>query len=388
MIRTLIVAIVAVLLASQIVRNAAVSAWATTAPDRAARLWPDHPGVSLSAGMTKIARSARQAATVDSGTIRQIVEVERIAPLRPEPFLVRGVQAQLSGDGALAEKAFGEAKWRQGRSLPARYFLAQRYFERRDDRRGLAEVAVLSRLIPNAVDSLAPYVATYARDRANWPQLQSMFADGSSLADATLSQLARDPNATGTVVALAGPPRSSVPNWLPVMLNTLVDAKQYERARQLWADRFGLGPQTGLLYDPDFTRPGPIAPFNWLLAPSAAGLAERQPGGGMHVIFYGQQDGVLAGQLLLLKPGSYRFAVQANGSATNSDSLNWRLTCAPTNAPIATASLDEAISGWRFEIPENCPAQRLEFGGTVSDLPQQAEVRIRRVELRQDRSDG
>jgi len=382
--RTLLVAIAALLLAVQVVRNAVVNAWTETHLDRATAAWRDHPTVALATGMLDIANSARERKRVDPETVASILAASRNAPLRAEPFLVRGVDRQIAGDLRSAERAFDEAKWREGRSLPARYFLAQRYFDRNDERRGLAEFAVLARLVPDGALTLAPYIATYARNRANWPMLRSMFAQGYGLADATLVQLSRDPAGADAVLALAGPPPSGARSeWLPTLLNTLVGDRQYVRSRHVWASRYAIPDSGRLLFDPDFRLPGPPPPFNWWLASTTAGLAERQRGGGLHVISYGQEEGALVGQLLLLKPGTYRLVAGLAGETPEGAALQWRLTCAPTNAVLASAAIAQSAAGWTFVVPGDCAAQRLELFGIVSEIPQQSDVRISRVDLRQ-----
>src|SRR5687768_10655767 len=192
MIRTLVVAFAAVLIAAQAIRSAAVEALAERAPATAARVWPGHPDVRLLLGLTEIARATSARRPVDPAVIGAIYDAGRIAPLAPEPFLVRGVQAQLAGDPQLAVQAFSAAKWRDPRSLPARYFLADHYFRAGDARNGLAQVAVLARLVPTAAGQLAPYLASYARDRRNWPQLRALFRANRDLKGATLAALAAE----------------------------------------------------------------------------------------------------------------------------------------------------------------------------------------------------
>src|SRR5215217_1196425 len=230
MIRRLIVALFAVLLAAQVVRNAVVEAYADTSPDRADRVWADHPSVVISNGMTAIAKAARKGQPADPGAIRQVIEASKKAPLRPEPFLVRGVQAQISGDLRLAERAFAEAQWRDGRSLPARYFLAQQYLERGDARRGLLEISALARLVPDGVYGLAPYIAHYASDRANWANMHELFRIDPRLGESTLNALARDPANTDAVLELGRRPGPGAPSWIATLVQTLINAKQYDRA--------------------------------------------------------------------------------------------------------------------------------------------------------------
>ena len=50
------------------------------------------------------------------------------------------------------------------------------------------------------------------------------------------------------------------------------------------------------MYDGGFTDSKSHGPFNWTLTSSTIGLAEREPGGRLHVIYYGQEEGVLASE--------------------------------------------------------------------------------------------
>jgi hypothetical protein len=135
-----------------------------------------------------------------------------------------------------------------------------------------------------------------------------------------------------------------------------------------------------LIYDPYFARNDAPPPFNWSLTSSTVGLAERQRGGGLHVIYYGQEDGPLASQLLILPAGGYRL-VTKTASTNQAESLRWTLICAATNEPIASVPLDQGVRGWRFDVPASCAAQRLELGGVASDAPQQVEVTVQNLTL-------
>ena len=177
-------------------------------------------------------------------------------PLAPEPFLVRGVQAQLDGDRSLAGQAFRAAELRDGRAIPARYFLADHYFRTGDARAGLREVAALSRLVPNGVASLAPYVAAYSKDPRNWPALQGLVQVG--------------PGAPGRDACRRLPPIPAMPTWClplgdvrnrPATRDVAGQARReprrgpaiWQSARNLDADRRRLAPGDGI-FDPGFTQ--------------------------------------------------------------------------------------------------------------------------------------
>lgn len=390
-VRGVAVAIIALLLAVQVVRNAAVGAVAESSPALAAKAWPGHPSVAIASGMIAIANAAREGEAVDGGTLATIYNASEQAPLAPQPFLVRGVQAQLSGDPALAERAFLAAQWRDGRSLPARYFLADHYFRNADARRGLAEVAVLSRLVPHGAAELAPYVASYARDRANWPALRTLFRAEPALETEGLIALARDAKNAGAVLALSDPRnRSAESPWLAVLVDSLGRAGQYGRARAIWSAVAHVPLPPGMLvYDPQFRDADAPPPFNWALTSSTVGLAERQAGRGLHVIFYGQEDGTLASQLLVLPAGRYRLATDAPNPPDGASSLSWSLVCASSNATLASIPLDRAIvAPWQFAVPADCPAQRLELAGSAPDVSRQADLTIRAISLVREQPHG
>jgi hypothetical protein len=386
-VRRLLVAVLALLMAAQVVRTAAVDALATALPAQAARLWPGHPSVDVSLGLIAIAESARAGRPVSPQTLASIYAASGKAPLSPDPFLVRGVQAQMAGDLATAEQAFQAARLRDPRSLPARYFLADLYLRNGDARRGLPEIAVLARLIPDGANKVAPYVATYAQSRSNWPVLRDMFRTEPALESASLRELAANAKNADIVLALGHPARRNADSpWLSILVESLSKAGEYARARQIWSQVSGARLAPGaLIFDPGFTQASAPPPFNWTLTSSAVGLAERQQGRGLHVMFYGQNDGVLASQLLVLRPGSYRLLTNAAAAPEGASSLQWKLVCARDNATLTSVPLDQAIkAGWRFQVSASCPAQRLELFGTSSDISRQVDLTIRSVELARD----
>ena len=365
------------------VRSAIVAALTETSPEVAGRVWGSNPQVELTQGMIAIGAAAHRGQPVEQPIFDKIYSAASKAPLAAEPYLVRGVQAQLAGDAQLAERAFQAAERRDPRSLPAHYFLADRYLREGDVRRGLTEFAALARLTPNGIASVTPYVASYARDPARWPQLRALFRSEPVLQENALEALAADAHNAEAVLALADSAhRNAHSQWLPVLLTALVREGEFGRARSIWANVARVPSSGDLLFDAKFANDGPPPPFNWDLTSSTVGLAERQSGGRLHVIFYGQEDGPLATQLLVLPPGHYRLAMHVSGTGPEAKSLQWSLTCAGAQAPFTASGLDAlATRPLTFEVPAGCPAQRLSLTGSSTDMPQQVDVTVSRMAL-------
>ncbi|MEO6224502.1 MAG: hypothetical protein ABIO80_01425 [Sphingomicrobium sp.] len=381
--RGIVSALAAFLLAVTVVRNAGVHALSEANPQRAAAIWAGHPDVQLSLGLIEIAQASRDRRPVPQSVFAGIDAAALNAPLAPEPFLVRGVQASLAGNNRQAELDFAAAQHRDPRSLPAAYFLADRYFRVNDVRHGLTQIAMLSRLAPGGTVSLAPHVAAYARDRANWPRMRALFRSEPRLGEVALQVLAGDPANTATILALAGPEQHGpAATWLRPLLSSLVGSSRYAEARAVWAGVSNARSTPGnLLFDPEFQDAGPPPPFNWELAASGLGLAERRPGGGLHLMFYGQDDGMLARQLLVLQPGSYRLTLRIQAGGSHSESLFWTVRCDKAGQELARVRMDQAARGWNFQVPAGCPAQWLDLTGSAPELPQPSDVTISNLVL-------
>src|SRR5690349_9254161 len=104
--RAFVVALAAGLLMVQVVRNAVVASTGARAPGTAARVWSGNPAVEISGAMAAIAQAARERREVPGSAFDAMRRAAVQAPLAPEPFLVRGVQVEMAGDGQTAELAF------------------------------------------------------------------------------------------------------------------------------------------------------------------------------------------------------------------------------------------------------------------------------------------
>jgi hypothetical protein len=381
-VRRLFIVAVALLIAAQVVRNAAVSALAPLKPEAAANLWRGHPAVETSLGLAAIGSASRERKPIPASAFAMINDAAAKAPLSPAPYLVRGVQARGEGDDAAALRAFAAAQMRDPRSLPAAYFLADHYFRSGEPLQGLVQATVLARLSPDGSRALAPFVADFAQDRSNWPALRELFRTQQTIEDEVLAVLAANPRNADAIAAVADAThRKQDSPWLPLLLRSLVESGDYTRALHFWST-FGRGRTGALIYDGDFAAPGPPPPFNWSLTSSTVGLAERQPGKRLHVIFYGNEDGVLASQLLLLPAGTYRLAMRIAGSPVHPEALRWSVRCAGGKDELAITGIDQAAQGgFAFQVPENCPAQWLELSGRSGDVAQQSEATITALTL-------
>ncbi|HEX8937629.1 MAG TPA: hypothetical protein VF776_05115 [Sphingomicrobium sp.] len=387
--RTIIAIVAAIAVAILVIRNAAVFALADTKPADAVQYWSRHPVAEISAAMTEIARSARNRRPVSSSIFAAMADAAAKEPLAPEPYLVRGVQAELAGDGELAQRAFEAAQWRDPRSLSAAYFLADRYFKTGDVHHGLREIAALARLSPNGPQTVAPYLGAYAKDPANWGALRALFRSNPDLADPALTGLASKLDTVPAVLALADPRQQpSESHWLEPLLSTLTQSGRYSDAYSIWLRTTHAAPGE-LLHDSAFADHFSPPPFNWSLTSSTVGLAERQPGARLHVIFYGQEDGFLASQLLLLPPGAYQLSLQLLGDPARAHVLSWSVWCDKAANPIASATVDSfAARPLKFQVPAGCGAQWLRLAGASSDISQQTDVTIANLKLQKQAPDA
>lgn len=383
MVRAIVVIVIALLAIAHIVRNAFVLAYSSEAPQKAAAAWPSHPDVLFKTALEDIARAAAAGQPVPREQIDAIYAAAARAPLAPEPFLVRGVEAQLAGNQQLAERAFEAARLRDPRSLAAHYFLADHYLRTNQADAGLTELARLMRLVPNSIVSVAPYYAKYAQAPGGAERVKAMLRAHPEFETDVLSALATDAANADLILNLASGRGASLgdsPGWHGKLVESLVAAREYSKARAVWAKLSGqqVTAEQGL-FDPEFSGKKAPPPFNWTLLSTASGLAEGQGEGRLHIIYYGRENATLASQTLTLKPGRYRFGFQVEGSSQDLSSLAWKLTCLPSKRTIVaiglTAGRRPASGG--FEVPSDCPAQKLELSGAAPEFPQTVDVTIR-----------
>jgi hypothetical protein len=379
--RAITVVVGALLVATQVVRSAFVAAYANKDLAKAEAIWPGHPSVILAEGLSEIGSAAAAGQSIDPATVKRMVAMAAKAPLAPEPFLVRGVEAQVAGNGRLALQAFLEARRRNPRSVAAHYFLADQYLKSGQTRQGLAEISALTRLVPESLGGIAPQLAAFARIPGGARQVRLLLRDQPELEPWLLGELAKKPEDANLALSLwSGRVRDEDQGWQQRLLASLVSAGRFEEARKAW-NRFdpGSGSASGLA-DPRFEIDA-MPPFGWTLASGPAGVAEPQAGGQLHILFYGRDNLVMATQLLTLEPGQYRLAMRVSGAQPSAKSLSWVVRCISPQRDIASVELASAkgvILAAGFSVPpEGCVAQQLELVGIAPELPEQADLTIR-----------
>jgi hypothetical protein len=369
----------------QVVRQAYVDYYGSIDPAKARRLWADHPGVSFKDDLNEIARASASGRKAPRRRIQEILERSARAPLAVEPFLVRGIEADMAGRLELAGEAFRAAKRRDPRSVAARYFLAEHYLKTEQVDRGLNELAVLTKLVPNSLPSVAPYYAAFAKSPEGAAATKAMLRSHPDFEASILAALATDAGNAELIMHLANQRTrtSEQPAWHGQIVQSLIASGQYHKARVIWAQLGGVD-DDNLLFDRSFTHLPSIAPFGWTLTSSGAGTAEPEDNGRLHIIYYGREDIVLASQMVLLKPGRYSLSARTEAE-TDATSLNWKVTCRPSNRVILERRFGKAGLGVRqfvvFEVPRNCPAQMLELVGKAPEFPETADLTLSNLSL-------
>jgi hypothetical protein len=384
--RAIAVTAVASLAIWQVIRTAYVEAYADNEPMKAAALWPSHPDILFKIALTEIAGAAAAGKPVPRARIDAIYAAASAAPLAPEPFLVRGVDAQVSGDSTFAGRAFEAARRRDPRSLAAHYFLADHYLRTSQPGPGLTELVRLTRLVPDGILSVAPYYARYAKEPGGAARMRDVLRLHPEFAPEVLSVLAADAANADLVLYLAGDrrnPSDQAPLWHGRLIEALVAAGQFQKARTVWSKLSGERLASDGLFDPQFSGKKAPPPFNWSLLSNASGLAEAQGNGRLHVIYYGRDNATLASQTLTLRPGRYRLSFTIDGSSKALSSLAWKLNCLPPNRPHFSLGLpaNGGQATGQFSIGGDCPAQQLVLTGTSPDFPETVDATLRELRL-------
>ncbi|MEO8548086.1 MAG: tetratricopeptide repeat protein [Sphingomicrobium sp.] len=382
--RAVVVVVVGLLLAAQVVGSAAVES-SSAGGSIGANLWPSHPAVVTDQAMAEIGADAAHGQSPAPTTLRQVDELARLAPLAPEPFLIKGALAQVDGRQSRAEQLFAAARARAPRSVAARYFLADRYLRTGRVAQALSEISVLSRLFPQSRAGFGPALAQFAHTPGAVAPLRGFFRSSPEIEPMVLSTLADDARNADLILALWGRRPNTTDyqtaGWQKKLLNELIAQGSYAKAYSTWRLVAGVNGAQGTIFNPGFAELTVPPPFNWTFD-TTAGVVESAPSGRLQVIYYGRNDAALAEQVLLLAPGRYQLSMEISDPPGAGGEIAWTLTCMPRGENILRLPIQRRgpLAG-SFVVPQGCPAQRLQLNGLVGDFPQSQAFTVGRLGL-------
>jgi hypothetical protein len=386
-VRSIAVALVAALLAALVIGQATVEAGAGKGEVQGTRVWAGHPSVILEVGLAEVGRTTTEGRPVDKALITKLIHAAAKAPMAPEPYLVRGVEASSQGNNKLAGRAFLAARARDPRSIAARYFLADHYVRSGEIGPGLNEISALVRLLPQSVAGMAPYLAAYARNPEGTDAVRALLRKHPQLEPVVLQALAADPRDASLAISLwNGKASEAVHPWQNMLLETLIAAGRFDEANGAWSKFSGNKQETG---------PGRVnfanrqqGPFGWAYASGASGIAEAQGDAGLRLVYFGRDDLVLASRVMMLGPGRYSLSMTIDGKSS-AEPLAWTIECLPSGPEIARLSLGGVSEAGSvrstFRIPpEGCHAQRIRLTATATELSEKIQLTIGNFLIRQE----
>jgi hypothetical protein len=310
-----------------------------------------------------------------------------------DPFLIEGMTGLFRRQDARAEAMLSEALARNPRSRLARLFALEVRLRRGQAAGAARDMAILTRLMPDAQQVFVPELARMARDPRTSRALRQALRTDRRLHGLVLHHLAQQGANLDLILRIAGDlpgatPDPEIADWRATLMNALAAKGDITRAYLLWRNFTGAEGEPGGVYDGDFQgRPG-LPPFNWRLASSEMGAAERARRGGLEVQYYGRTAGELASQLLMLQPGRYRIGFHAEGDLNSPQHrLIWRLQCHRGNRTIMELPLANITYAGRtvvadFTVPANCQGQWLRLVGEPTEFPKIENVLIRDLQIR------
>lgn len=369
-----------------VIRVAFVEAFATKDPGTAAAVWAGHPAVLLETGLARVGDMAAAGRPIERNLVNSLISASAKAPLAPEPFLVRGVDAQVSGNQSVALRSYLAARERNPRAVAPRYFLADLYLKAGRTEPGLAEISALARLVPESLPNVAKYLAAYARTPGAAAQVKRMLKTHPQLELALLNELAADAaSARLTLYLWSGRGGEDARTWQGRLLEQLVQAGRFNEARAVWARFTDVHSKQDSLFDAQFEARA-LPPFGWMLASGASGIAEPQGSGRLHLIYYGREDLALASQLLTLPPGRYQLSMKVSASTPAAKSLSAAIRCLPSSNVIVSLPLHRpgAVRASFGITGQGCAAQWLAISGDAPEFPERAEATVSQLRLERD----
>lgn len=357
-----------------------------------ARFAPDYPDAVL-ARATALLVSRR--GILDTATLNAVRRAATAAPLDARAYLILGHQQLLD---AMPERAV--ATLEAGQRLDPRQrlihlLLLDRYLRTARYADAATQFSVLARILGATQAPIATAMAQMTMAPETRAAVRRTLRADPVLERAVLVALAKSDTAPEAIFALASPAARSdaraAASWGPVLVKRLVDRGRYADARSVWQRIYGVAPAqvAMLITNAGFRKTNAAPPFDWMLTASGLGAADIRADG-LVVDYYGRDSGDLASQLLVLRPGRYRFAFTVDpGKTDGAAKLYWSLVCGAGPADqnqmmnvAVTATAKPHRIATEVVVPAGCPAQTLTLRGEANDFPSPLGLTVRDLDLR------
>jgi hypothetical protein len=358
-----------------------------------ARFAPDYPGVVL--GRTA-ARLVAQHGILDTQTLDSVRRAAAAAPLDARAYLILGHQQLLDNtpDRAVATLEAGQRLDPRQRLI--HLLLLDRYLRTARYGDAATQFSVLARILGATQAPIATAMAQMTMAPETRDAVRRTMNTDPVLERAVLIALAKSDTAPDAIFALASPAvradAGNADSWGPILVNRLVEHGQYIAAKSVWQRIYGLSSAQAAMpiTNAGFRKTSAAPPFDWTLTTSSLGAADLR-GGSLAIEYYGRDSGDLASQLLVLKPGRYRFAITVDAGKTDATAkLYWSLACkaaaSDTRDPLMTLPVTATAKPHRIAadivVQANCPTQILTLRGEAGEFPSPLSVTLRDLELR------
>ena len=333
--------------------------------------------------MSDVGQAAARGQAPNEHTLARLEQLAAKEPLAAQPFLIHGAMAARTGDFDRAEKFLSIARQRAPRSAAAHYLMGDLYLRTNRPAAAMAEMAVLSRLIPGGSLQLVPSLAAYAKTPRSIPKIKAILESYPELEEPLLAQMSADPANAEAVLRLASPRAGDgrAPVWQGMLLSNLVAQGHYEKAYTTWRRLSGGSGGPGELKNPQFDASNAPPPFNWRFA-EGAGAVVQPSSGGLEVVYFGRDNLAFAEQVVLLPPGRHRLTMSVSGSFADGSGIAWKVKCLPDGRELMKLPLKAVgpLSG-EFMVPSTCKAQSISLTGEISEVPVRTDFRVSGVRL-------
>lgn len=318
--------------------------------------------------------------------------------LRNDPTTVAavsalGINAQVRGNAAAAQRLFVYAQKLSRRELPAQLWAIEDAVSRGDIAGAIGHYDIALRTSRATADILFPILSAAIADPAIQTALTRTLAMKPVWADAFINHAASrggNPKATASLFMRLGGAAVPVSGMAQgAVINDLIQEGQLDRAWSYYA-HVRLGADRRKSRDPRFTATlDAPSPLDWNVVDVDGGgtSIQRGPTGNFFDFAIAPSiGGALLQQVQLLPPGSYRLAGRSANIDQPRDSLPyWTLVCRSGGelgrlVVPGSAQTGGVFSG-RFDVPAGCPVQVLTLFARPSDDAAGVSGQIHQVEL-------